>query len=35
MDHCITCGSELSKAERNRCECWDCRDKANESYDEE
>lgn len=35
MDVCISCGNELSKMERNRCECWDCRDKSNESYEED
>ncbi len=35
MNICISCGNELSKMERNRCECWECLDKANEAYDEE
>ena len=35
IDVCITCGDELSKMERNRCECWDCIDKATETYGED
>jgi hypothetical protein len=35
MDNCIYCGDELSKMERNRSECWDCRDKTIESYEED
>lgn len=35
MDVCITCGDELSKMERNRCECWECIDKAIETYGED
>lgn len=34
-DLCISCGNELSIMERNRCECWECRDRIIESYDEE
>ena len=26
MDICISCGEELSIMERNRAECWECRD---------
>ena len=35
MDNCIYCGNELSKLERTRCECWECRDKTIESYEED
>jgi len=35
MDVCITCGQELAIMERNRAECWECRDRANESYSED
>lgn len=35
MDNCIYCGNELSKMERNRSECWDCKDKTIESYEED
>ncbi|TWD98528.1 hypothetical protein FB550_10934 [Neobacillus bataviensis] len=33
-DLCICCGSHLAKMERNRCVCWECSDKSNESYEE-
>ncbi|WP_256218374.1 hypothetical protein [Bacillus sp. MUM 116] len=29
MDICISCGEELSIMERNRAECWECRDITN------
>lgn len=35
MDVCIICGDELSKMERNRSECWECIDKATETYGED
>ncbi|WP_283778963.1 hypothetical protein [Peribacillus frigoritolerans] len=35
MDVCISCGNELVIMERNRSECWECRDKTTESYEEE
>ncbi len=35
MDVCISCGSELSKFERNRSECWECMDTTTEAYTEE
>ncbi len=36
MDFCISCGTELSIMERNRAECWECRDtKTTEAYSEE
>ncbi len=36
MDVCISCGMELSIMERNRAECWECRDKkTTEVYAEE
>lgn len=35
MDTCISCGNELAIMERNRSECWDCRDKVTETYEEE
>ena len=31
MDNCINFGNQLSKMKRNRCECWDCKDKTIES----
>lgn len=34
-DLCISCGNELYIMERNRCECWECRDRITESYEEE
>jgi DNA-directed RNA polymerase subunit RPC12/RpoP len=34
MDKCIRCGEELAIMERNRAECWDCRDKTIEAYTE-
>jgi hypothetical protein len=35
MEKCISCGTELSRMEKTRSECWECRDKSIESYDEE
>lgn len=35
MDVCITCGQELAIMERNRAECWECQDCANESYSDD
>jgi hypothetical protein len=35
MEVCISCGKELAIMERNRCECWDCREKTNETYGED
>ncbi|MEW9669340.1 hypothetical protein [Ammoniphilus sp. 3BR4] len=35
MDLCISCETELASFERNRTECFDCRDKACESYSDE
>ena len=35
MDICISCGMELSIMERNRAECWECRDTTTEAYTEE
>jgi hypothetical protein len=35
MERCISCGDELSKMERNRAECWECRERTYEAYDEE
>jgi hypothetical protein len=35
MDICISCGNELSLPERNRSECWDCRDTTTEAYTED
>jgi hypothetical protein len=35
MDVCISCGKELSKFERNRCECWECMDTTTEAYTED
>jgi hypothetical protein len=35
MDVCIACGNELSIMERNRSECWECRDMTAEAYAEE
>jgi hypothetical protein len=35
MDVCISCGEELCIMERNRCECWDCRDTTTEAYTED
>ena len=35
MDVCISCGKELSILERNRTECWDCRETTTEGYAEE
>lgn len=35
MDYCISCGMELSIMERNRAECWECRDTTTEAYTEE
>jgi len=35
MDKCISCGEELSILEKNRSECWSCRDTTTESYGEE
>jgi hypothetical protein len=36
MDFCISCGTELSIMERNRAECWECRDtKTTEAYSED
>jgi hypothetical protein len=35
MNSCISCGEELSIMERNRCECWKCRDTTTEVYEEE
>ncbi len=35
MDVCISCGQELAIMERNRAECWECRDKATESYSDD
>ena len=35
MDRCISCGEELSIMERNRSECWACRDITTEAYSEE
>lgn len=35
MDTCISCGKELAVMERNRCECWECRYRTVETYDEE
>ncbi|WP_264757812.1 hypothetical protein [Neobacillus dielmonensis] len=35
MDVCINCGQELAIMERNRTECWECRDKATESYSDD
>jgi hypothetical protein len=34
MDICISCGEELSIMERNRAECWECRDTTTEAYAE-
>lgn len=35
MDTCISCGKELSTMERNRSECWECRDTTTEAYEED
>lgn len=35
MDRCISCGNELCKMERNRVECWECRERTCEAYEEE
>lgn len=36
MDVCISCGEVLSIMERNRAECWQCRDtKTTEAYSED
>ncbi|WP_462412976.1 hypothetical protein [Neobacillus sp. Marseille-QA0830] len=35
MEVCISCGQELAIMERNRAECWECRDKAIESYSDD
>jgi hypothetical protein len=35
MDVCISCGTELSIMERNRAECWECRDTTTEAYTED
>ncbi|MED3625420.1 hypothetical protein [Neobacillus thermocopriae] len=35
IDICISCGMELSIMERNRAECWDCRDSTTEAYAED
>ncbi len=35
MDFCISCGMELAIMERNRVECWECRDATTESYSED
>lgn len=34
MENCITCGEELAIMERNRTECWECRDTSTEAYSE-
>ncbi|TWD92431.1 hypothetical protein FB550_11862 [Neobacillus bataviensis] len=34
MDICIKCGEELAIMERNRVECWECRDSTIEAYAE-
>lgn len=35
MERCISCGVELCRMERNRCECWECRERTYEAYSEE
>lgn len=35
MDCCVHCNQELSKFERNRSECWDCREKISETYSDD
>lgn len=35
MDICISCGMELAIMERNRTECWECRETTTEAYAEE
>jgi uncharacterized membrane protein len=35
MDCCISCGIELAIMERNRVECWECREATTESYSED
>lgn len=34
-DVCICCGKELAIMERNRCECWECRERTSETYEED
>jgi hypothetical protein len=35
FDNCIHCGIELAVPERNRVECWECRDQISETYAED
>jgi predicted RNA-binding Zn-ribbon protein involved in translation (DUF1610 family) len=34
MEICISCGEELAIMERNRTECWECRETTIEAYAE-
>ncbi len=32
---CVHCGDELALMERNRSECWDCRDHISPTYSDD
>lgn len=32
---CVYCGDELALMERNRSECWDCRDHISPTYSDD
>ncbi|WP_280922270.1 hypothetical protein [Ammoniphilus resinae] len=34
-DCCVHCGYELAAIERNRSECWECRDKISITYSDD
>jgi hypothetical protein len=34
-DECVFCGEELALMERNRSECWDCKDRISDTYSDD
>lgn len=35
LDRCVNCGEVLSVIERNRSECWDCRERTSPTHSED